>query len=267
MSVAICTDSSSLLSASEAASLGVDIVPVAVTLAGEPFDELTSSVDWFYERLRAGAVATTSQPSPGELAAAYERAVERGADSIVSVHVDARASGTVASAELAAREASLFVQVVDTRTVSYGVGLSVRAAAEALAAGGTAGDAARAASRKGGAVRNAFVVRESPGGRVPSSGAWTVGRFEGAAAARIAQCPSIPEAIAALGREALAGEGPIAAAVGHAGRELEAAADDLARRLAEVDGVLEVERYRVGAAVGAHTGPDSFGLFWWPASQ
>ena len=65
---------------------------------------------------------------------------------------------------------------------------------------------------------------------------------------------------------ALGDEGPLAIAVGHAGSALESEADRLAHALARAESVFEVERYRVGASVGAHTGPDSFGLFWWPGS-
>ena len=43
------------------------------------------------------------------------------------------------------------------------------------------------------------------------------------------------------------------------------AADALAVLLASSPRVIGVERYRVGAAVGAHTGPLSFGAFWWPS--
>jgi DegV family protein with EDD domain len=265
MRVAICTDSSALLSASAAASLGVDVVPLAVLLDGEPFDELTSSVDWFYERLRAGATAMSSVPSPGELAAAYARAEARGAESIVSIHLDASVSGLVSAAELAARESRLLVQVVDTRTVSYGVGLSVRAAAEAVAAGGTAGDAVRAASRVGASIRNAFVVRAAPGGRIPETPSWTMFRYAGGAAERVSHHRSTEDAVQALARDAFAAGGEIVAAVGHAARELEDAADGLERVLRSA-GAKDVERYRVGASVGAHTGPETFGLFWWPAS-
>jgi hypothetical protein len=42
------------------------------------------------------------------------------------------------------------------------------------------------------------------------------------------------------------------------------AAGDVLERLLRAGGAAEVERYRVGASVGAHTGADSFGLFWWP---
>jgi fatty acid-binding protein DegV len=237
-------------------------VPIAVALDGEPFDELTSSPDWFYERMRAGAEATTSQPSPADFATVFERAAERGAESIVSIHLDSRISGTVSSAETAALSAELPVVVVDTRTVSFGVGLCVRAAAAALAAGGAAGDAARAASRYGAGIQNAFVVRSSPGGRVPPAEGWTLFRYQHGAASRISVCASLTEAVPALVGLALEGGVPICVAVGHAGREIEPAADELARRLRASGEVVDVERYRVGASVGAHSGADSFGLFW-----
>ena len=262
-SVAICTDSSSLLSASAAARLRVEVVPVPVALDGEPFDEDMSSLDWFYERLRAGAVATTSQPSPAHFAAAYERAASRGARTIVSIHLDSAVSGTVSSAETAAQLSRVPVTVVDTRTVSFGVSVCVRAAAETVAGGGSAGDAALASSRLGARMHNAFVARGSRGGRVPTLGGWTLFRFADGVASPIWECASEAEAVERMAALALQDEQPVSAAVGHAGRALETAADRLADRLARA-GVSAVERYRVGASVGAHTGADSFGLFWWP---
>jgi DegV family protein with EDD domain len=238
-------------------------VPVPVALDGEPFDQDMSSLDWFYERLRAGAAATTSQPSPAELAAAYDLAASRGARSIVSVHLDARVSGTVSAAETAAEVSRIPVTVVDTRTVSFGVSVCVRAAAEVVAGGGSAGDAALAASRLGARMHNAFVARGSRGGRVPTLGGWTLFRFADGAAEPIWDCASEAEAVERMATLALRDEHPIAAAVGHAGRALEPAADRLAHRLTDA-GISSVERYRVGASVGAHTGPDSFGVFWWP---
>jgi len=63
----------------------------------------------------------------------------------------------------------------------------------------------------------------------------------------------------------LASSQPIRAAVGHAAAVSEPAADDLAAKLASSAFVGELERYRVGPAVGAHAGPFSFGAFWWPS--
>ena len=264
--VAICTDSSSLISASAAASLGVDVVPVAVTLDEEPFDELTSSLDWFYARLRAGATVTTSQPTPFDFAAAYKRAAERDAESVVSIHLDARVSGTVSAAEVAAREAPVPVRVVDTHAVSFGVALCVRAAADVAVKGGSAADAILEATRFGGQLQNAFVARGSRGGRVPTVGGWTLLRFADGISSEIWECGSTEEAVQRTMSLALHGDEPLAAAVGHAGMELEAAADRLAHALAAAERVMRVERYRVGASVGAHTGPDTFGAFWWPVS-
>jgi len=265
--VGICTDSSSLISAPAAASLGVDVVPIAVTLDDEPFDELTSSLDWFYARLRAGARVTTSQPTPFDFAVAYERAVARGAESVVSIHLDARVSGTVAAAEIAAREAPVPVRIVDTKAVSFGVALCVRAAAEVAVSGGSAADAILEATHFGGILQNAFVARGSRGGRVPTVGGWSLLRFADGAASELWECGSTDEAVQRTMSLALHGDEPLAAAVGHAGRELEGAADRLAHALAASDRVTNVERYRVGASVGAHTGPDTFGAFWWPVTS
>ena len=58
---------------------------------------------------------------------------------MISIHLDERVSGTAGSAEIAAREAPIPVNVVATETVSFGVGICARAAAEALAAGASPG--------------------------------------------------------------------------------------------------------------------------------
>jgi fatty acid-binding protein DegV len=264
--VALCTDSSSLLSSAAAATLGVDVVPVPVTLDGEPFDEGMSSLDWFYERLRAGAVATTSQPSPAHFVRAYERAADRGAETVVSIHLDSRVSGVVSSAEAAALASPIPVTVVDTKTVSFGVAACVRTAAQAAARHDSAGDAVMAASRLGTRMQNAFVALGGPGGRVPTVGGWMLFRYAEGAASPVWECASVAEAVERIASLVLRGDRQVTAAVGHAGRALETTADLLAQRLESADSVRAVERYRVGASVGAHTGSDSFGAFWWPTT-
>lgn len=130
--VALCTDSSALFPDGVAEHLGVTVVPIAITLDGAPYEE--QPVDDFYARLSAGAQVTTSLPSPGAFLEVYAGAAADGAEQVLSIHLDARISGTTSSAELAAREAPVPVTVVDTRTVSFGVGLCVRAAGAAIAA-------------------------------------------------------------------------------------------------------------------------------------
>ena len=259
--VALCTDSSSLISPAAAAELGVEVVPIPVTLDHEKFDGTT---DGFYARMRQGAVATTSVPSPGAFVEMYERAQGGGATSVLSIHLDRRISGVSESAALAARETTIPVRVVSLPTVSYGVGLCVRAACAALRGGATVSTAAVEAERVATTLDNVFVARSAPDGRVPADDEWTILRFAAGEATGLSTHATVEEATAIMGRRILRGR-PGLVAVGHAGAELEAAADGLAHDL--VEAVAAVERYRVTPSVGTHTGPDSFGAFWWPASR
>lgn len=259
----LCTDSSALLPEGEAARLGVTVTPVHVALDGEPFD---GGTDEFYERLDAGARATTSAPSPGELLAAYRVAAECSASRVLSVHLDARVSGTVAAAELAAREAPIPVDVVDTRTTSYGVGLCVRAAAAALSRGSAADEAAERARALGASLRNVFVARGAGGGRLGSGPGWTVLRLVGARAEQEGTYASPEDALTVMAAVVLESRRPLRAAVGHAAARTEGWAHELVERLVEDPRVEGVQRYRVGPSVGAHTGPMAFGAFWWPVS-
>jgi fatty acid-binding protein DegV len=238
-----------------------------VTLNGEPFDDRTGAIDDFYARLRAGAVATTSQPSPTDFAHAYQRAASSGAESVISIHLDSRTSGTIASAASAARDAQIPVVVVDTRTVSFGVAVCVRAASEVAVADGSAEEAGDEASRLGPKIENVFVARAAPRGRVPTGTGWALLRFADGATSMIATCGSVSEAVEEMARYVLHSGTRVSAAVGHAGREMEAAADALAHRILGKKSVPAVERYRVGASVGAHTGTECLGVFWWPPAR
>ena len=260
----VCTDSSALLGEHDVARLGIEVVPIGVVLDGEraPAD---IEPDDFYARLAAGATVATSQPSPAEFAAVYAAAAAQGARSVISLHLDERVSGTAGSAEIAAREAPIPVTVVATGTVSFGVGICVRAAAEALAAGASADDAATLARLLGSTVRNVFVAPGAPGGRVPQPADWTLLVVADGETRPLATCEGAAEAVDLMLEHVLSSSRPFRVAVGHAAAVSEAAADDLAARLASSASVSEVERYRVGPAVGAHTGSHSFGAFWWPS--
>lgn len=263
----ICTDSSALLPARVADRFGVEIVPIAIALDGQPFDERTHTLDDFYERLDRGAEATTSQPSLGDFADAYASLAARGARTVLSIHLDARVSGTGAAAAVAAEEAPIPVSVVDTKTVSFGVGACVREAAAAIEAGGSADAGAAAATRLGAVMRNAFVARSGPGGRVPGPSGWAVLTFVDGATQPIAACRSAEEAIDVMAEQVHASLEPFRAAVGHAGTVMKREAEILADAVAGSPQAVEIERYRVGAPVGAHTGGASFGVFWWPSAS
>jgi DegV family protein with EDD domain len=263
--VALCTDSSALFPAEVEERLDLIVVPVAVVLDGHRYDERNGSLDDFYARLARGAKATTSQPSPGELLDAYARAAAAGAEAVISLHLDARISGTVAAAELAAREAPIAVTVVDTSTASFGVGLCVRATADALAGGASTAEAVDVARALGRTLRNVFVAQAGPPGRIPETKGWSLLELADGTVEAHAAYAAMDEALEAMAARVLAEPGPLAAAVGHAAASTGPAADALALALEGQAHVTRVERYRVGAAVGAHTGGLSFGAFWWPS--
>jgi fatty acid-binding protein DegV len=264
--IAICTDSSALFPAGVAERLGVIVVPIVITLDGAPVHGLDEELNDFYARLSEGAEATTSQPSPGAFLEVFVRAAADGVWEVLSIHLDARLSGTTNSAALAAQEAPLPVTVVDTGTVSFGVGLCVRSAAEAIAAGASAAEAAAAAVAVGSTLRNVFVAYRGPPGRLPGGAGWAVLELTEGRATPFGTCNDVDEAVDAMVARVAAEDRPVRAAVGHAAASTEPPANALALSLASLPQVDEVERYRVGAAVGAHTGPLSFGAFWWPCS-
>lgn len=262
--VRLCTDSSAQLPTELADTVDAIVVPVPVSLDGHRFEEgIDLDPDWFYARLVAGAHATTSQPNPARFLQAYEAAADAGAQHVLSVHLGSRASGTVESAQTAARDAPLPVTVVDSGTTSFGVGICVLEAARAIAEGASASEAAARVARLAPRIGNVFVAAGAPGGRVPAASERPVYSFDGGAATRLASAPCDENAVEIMADHIARHGGTPAVAVGHAAAATKASADLLADTLAQA-GVVDVLRYRVGPSIGAHTGPASFGAVWWP---
>jgi DegV family protein with EDD domain len=262
--IALCTDSSSLLPAAAALELGVAVAPIGVTLDGRSFEDgVDLDADTFYARLEQGARATTSQPTPGRFAELYEAAAARGATELLSIHVDERLSGTVGAATLAAREAPLPVTVVDSGTASFGVAICVLAAAEALAAGESVAAAVARIRRIAAGIGTVFVAGGAPNGRIASAPGLPLLTYTDGHTRPVGSASGLDDAAAAMSAFiAEQGKG-LRVAVGHAGAATRSAADLLAEQLAVSGVVVDVTRYRVGPSVGAHTGPRSFGAFWW----
>ncbi|MEW6771966.1 MAG: DegV family protein [Bacillota bacterium] len=134
--IAIVTDSTADLPAETARKLGITIVPLKVIFGQEVYrDGVEMDTATFYKRLRAGEMATTSQPSPGEFEAAYRELLAK-AETIISIHISRDLSGTVNAAE-AARSLlpDADITVIDSRLVARALGLLVQAAARAAREG------------------------------------------------------------------------------------------------------------------------------------
>lgn len=262
--IVLCTDSSSLLPPSVATELGVAVAPVGVSLDGRWFEDgVGLDVDEFYARLEQGAVATTSQPSPGRFAQLYEAAADGGATHVLSIHVDERLSGTVGAAFLAARDSRVPVTVVDTGTASFGVAICVMAAAESVAAGDSVAAAAERVRQIAAGIGTVFVAGGAPNGRIPASPGLPLLTFVDGETRPVGSATDFDDAAEAMALYIAEQEEGLRVAVGHAGPTTRSAADALAEHGALLPGVADVLRYRVGPSIGAHTGPLTFGAFWW----
>jgi len=137
-SVAIITDTDSSLPADIAARYGIRQVPICVHFGHET---LKTGIDIDDARLfarvnREGKLPTTSAPSPGEFAEAYQAGFDAGAEAIVCFCVSSEVSGTYGAA-VAARDMlpERDITVVDSRSLSLGQGVMALVAAEAAQAG------------------------------------------------------------------------------------------------------------------------------------
>jgi DegV family protein with EDD domain len=135
MPVRIVTDSSCDLNETQVAALGIEVVPLTVRFGNEEFVDRTElTTDDFYRRMAAASeLPQTAAPAPGAFEAAFRRAADAGADAVVCVNLSAQLSATMQSAQTAAKafEGSLDVRVLDSRSITLGLGSMVTWAAEA----------------------------------------------------------------------------------------------------------------------------------------
>ena len=144
MAVRIVTDSSCDLTDEEVAKHGVEVVPLSIRFGEEEFEDRTElRVDDFYAKLDAAAVLPeTAAPAPGKFEAAFRRQQQAGADAVVCINLSSDLSATMQSAQNAGRaiEGDLDVRVVDSHSITAGLGTQVLLAAEAAASGASADD-------------------------------------------------------------------------------------------------------------------------------
>lgn len=148
--IAIVTDSTSDLGPL-AAKNGITVVPLTVRFGSEEFrDGVDLTEDEFYGKLAASTTTpVTAQPPPSLFAQTYRSIFEGGASHIISLHLSSTLSGTVNAAAIAAREVDQArITIIDTRTVTAGLGLFALEAAKRARAGDTPETIAAAIARE-----------------------------------------------------------------------------------------------------------------------
>jgi DegV family protein with EDD domain len=135
----IVTDSGTDLSLSreQTAELGINIVPLTVTLDGKTYHESVDIGIEEFNRLLAltSSYPHTSQPAVGDFVDMYKRLAATDPD-ILSIHMSSGLSGTFNAAQTAAKIVpEAHITHIDAKTLSAAAGWQVEAAARAAKAG------------------------------------------------------------------------------------------------------------------------------------
>lgn len=141
MAVHVVTDSAADLTDELAAELGVAMVPLSIRFGSEEYvDRKDLTPAEFYAKCAASPVLPeTAAPSPGAFEAAFRAAFDAGADAVVCINISSGLSATMASAQNAARALEgKDIRVIDSRSVTWGLGSQVVAAARAAKEGRSA---------------------------------------------------------------------------------------------------------------------------------
>lgn len=148
--IAVVTDSAACVPAALKEQLNIHEIPFELNWDGVIYrDDEGFNAPEFYGRFRRAHTShpTSSQPPLGAIATLYDQLGQTHAG-IVSIHVAAKLSGTIAAARLAAEQLETApIRIVDSRTATIAEGFVVLAAARAAAAGATLEQVVAAAER------------------------------------------------------------------------------------------------------------------------
>ncbi|MEU8248487.1 DegV family protein [Nonomuraea sp. NPDC048916] len=260
-SVAVVTDSTAYLPPIP----NVTVVPLQVISDGVSYDEGSFTGDL--------AGATTSRPAPSRFASCYADLAAAGVAAVVSIHLSGDLSGTAEAARLAAKEAPVPVEVIDSRSIAMGLGYPVMAAAVAAAREGTLKQVADAALWCVARTRSFFYADSLEqlrrGGRIGATAslvgsALAIKPLLHVVDGRVSLLEKVRTSARAISRlEDLvvqaAGQEPVDVAVQHLGapERAESLAERLPKRL---PGLVELRVVEVGAVIGVHVGPGMLGL-------
>jgi DegV family protein with EDD domain len=135
MTIRLVTDSACDLPQSVLDQYGIIVVPLTIRFGDTDYvDREAFTPKEFWAKCAASPVLPeTAAPAPGQFEQAYRQLKSEGATGVVVVSLSSALSATMQSADIAAKAiAGEFpVKVVDSRSVSMGQGIIVRACAQA----------------------------------------------------------------------------------------------------------------------------------------
>ena len=171
MKLGIVSDSTSDLPNYLVEQYELEVVPSILILEGKEYaDGIGISREEFYTRLPTFQTQpTTAAPSIGDFSTRYDSLLTRGFDHILSIHAPGTLTTIINSARQAAQDFPEKITVIDSFSMSMGLGFQVIAAAEAAEMGLQAALDAAESTRKRLQVFAAFDTLEyaKRSGRLP----------------------------------------------------------------------------------------------------
>lgn len=158
--VALVTDTSCDLSDEQLTRYDISMVSLRVVAStGEFRDRTEINQEEMYDLLKT-ELPKTSLPLPEDIIALYGSLRDRGCTRVLHISISAGLSGTYNMCRMLAEEAEgIRVDVVDSRTLSCGLGLLVLTAAEMLEAGHPVEEVIAALEEKRKTQLGCFVIR------------------------------------------------------------------------------------------------------------
>lgn len=137
MKIGIVTDSTSDLPTDLIQKYQIQVVPSILILEGKEYaDGIGISREDFYQRLPTlQSKVTTAAPSIGNFLTPYQTLFSQGCDHIISIHAASQLTTILNSARQAAQEFGDKVTIIDSGSLSMGLGFQVLSAVEKIESG------------------------------------------------------------------------------------------------------------------------------------
>ncbi|TGE32440.1 DegV family protein [Desulfosporosinus sp. Sb-LF] len=131
--IAIVTDSTSDLDPEMIKEFGIELLPLHVVYRDREYlDRVNISPDEVYDNMEI-EVPTTSLPSPAEIANLFSRLKDAHVTHVLSMHISSGLSGTYETVCQVAQEyKEMLIEVLDSKSLSMGLGFPVLEAAREL---------------------------------------------------------------------------------------------------------------------------------------
>jgi DegV family protein with EDD domain len=275
VTVRIVTDSACDLPQARADALGIEIVPLTIRFGDEEFvDRVELSNEEFWRKVATSPVLPeTAAPSPGAFEERFRALGASGAEGIVCINLSSRLSGTMQSAQVAAKalEGELPVTVIDSMSVSMGVGNQCIAARNLAEEGADITTIATQAehlakhTRLFGALDTLEHLRR--GGRIGGAQAMLgsvlsikpVIEVRDGVVAEAGKVRTRSKSLAHLADKLAAASSPSGVYAFHAQAP---DIDEFLERVATIVPRDQIEVGQIGPVIGAHAGPRTIGLGW-----